>query len=95
MAELLFAEAAAAALDRLAEDPSRRELYERVNDGLDWLEDEPGDQRVRRHRFMDPPLWAFTVFGSGEEWAILWQDDPAGPNRIIVEFLGASDFTTF
>lgn len=95
MAVVRYDAEAAAALDRLVNDAARRTLWERVNDGLDLLENDPGDARVRRHRFADPPLWAFTIAGDDEEWVILWQPDPDSADAVIVEYLGSSNFGTF
>ena len=55
MASLLFSVDADRRLTALAADAGRQELYNRVNDILDLIEDNPGNPRLRRRRYQQ--LW--------------------------------------
>ena len=85
MAELLFEEAADAALTSMEADPGRGELLARVNEVLDLLEDDPGDRRVRQRRYQIVDAWGVPVHGNGEDWLILWdlQD-----SQVVIRYLG-------
>ena len=60
---------------------------ERVEACLDWLEGDPVDSRARRRRFSNG-LFAITSVVDGEEWLILWEEDP--PGTAVVRFIGQS-----
>ena len=85
MAELLFSPESDRQLTALATDASRTWLYERINDVLDTIEDDPRDPRVRRRRYQDPPLWGIVVPAEGSDWLILWSETNLGP---IVHYIG-------
>lgn len=85
MPELLFFPIADGQLAALEVDSARRQLYDRVNDVLDRLEADPGDASVRRLRYQSPPIWGVPVYGSGEEWIILWSESETGP---MVHYIG-------
>ncbi len=65
-------------LAELQADSARRQLYERVNDILDLIEDDPSDRSVRLRRYRNPPIWGVTVHGSGEDWLVLWSETDSG-----------------
>jgi hypothetical protein len=52
---------------------------------LDWIEAEPVDVRARRRRFSNG-MWAIVRPVAGEEWLVLWEEDP--PGQPVVRFLG-------
>ena len=85
MPELLFFPIADGQLAALEADSARRQLYERVNDVLDLLEADPGDASVRRLRYQSPPIWGIPVYGSSEEWIILWSESETRP---LVHYIG-------
>lgn len=85
MPELLFFSTADGQFAALEADSARRQLYDRVNDALNLLEADPGDASVRRLRYQTPPIWGIPVYGSGEEWIILWSDSESGA---LVHYIG-------
>ncbi len=85
MIELLFDQSAEDALAALKVDPLRQQLYERVNDVLDAIEDNPKDPSVRRRRFQSPPHWLVAVHGAGEDWIVMWELTKSGP---FVHYIG-------
>jgi hypothetical protein len=58
-----------------------------VEECLDWLEADQVDVRARRRQFTNG-MRAITPVVAGEEWLILWEEDPAG--TAIVRFIGRS-----
>ncbi len=88
MAELWYQPEADEALRRLEADVARPQLLAAVNRVLDQLEADPGVEWVRRHRFVDPPLWAVVIPGE-EEWALLWS---LREGEVTVEYLGPAWF---
>ena len=85
MGTLLFNTEADRQLTVLQADSSRSQLYDRINDVLDAIEDDPGSREVRRRRYTSPPAWGVPVHGSGEDWLVLWSETSAGP---VVHYLG-------
>ncbi len=85
MGMLLFSVDADRQLTDLQSDPARRQIYDRVNDVLDAIEDDPGGAEVRLRRYNSPPVWGVPVHGSGEDWLVLWSETDAGP---LVHYLG-------
>lgn len=79
MGEGLFSVSADRQLTDLQSDPARRQIYDRVNDVLDAIEDDPGSAGVRLRRYDSPPVWGVPVHGSGEDWLVLWSETEAGP----------------
>ena len=86
MVRMVFEPAAEEELARLQHDRGQRVLYERVNDALDWLEDDPADPRVRRRQYQDPKLWGIVVRAPDEDWLILW--DLAEGDLITIFYIG-------
>lgn len=72
----------AAALDALWERAPK--LADRVEEALDWIE--AGDPRARRRAFAGG-RWVIAVSGAGEDWTIVWAEDPPGQPviRLIAE----------
>lgn len=60
----------------------------RIEDCLDWLEADPVDPRARRRQFTNG-MRAISPIIDGDEWLILWEEDP--PNTAVVRFIGQSD----
>ena len=87
MGSLGFNARADAQLTELGADHSRRELFNRINDALDAIEDDPSDASVRRLRYQRPPIWGIPVYGSGEDWLILWSESESGA---VVHYIGES-----
>ena len=85
MGELLFSVRADRQLTMLQADLARSQLYARINDVLDAIEDDPGSRGVRVRRYTSPPVWGVPVHGSGEDWLVLWSETDAGP---LVHYLG-------
>lgn len=87
MAELLFSAEADRQLRVLAADQTRERLYDRINDALDAIEDDPRDPQVRRRRYQSPPVWGVVVRAEGmnEDWLILWSETDRGP---LVHYIG-------
>lgn len=87
MASLLFGVDADRRLTALAGDAGRQELYNHVNDILDLIEDDPGNPRVRRRRYQQPPIWGVVVPSRETEgdWLILWSETERGP---LVHYIG-------
>lgn len=85
MGELLFSAEADRQLTTLQADPARSQLYERTNDVLDAIEDDPGSRDVRLRRYFSPPVWGVPVHGSGEDWLVIWSEPDRGP---LVHYLG-------
>lgn len=73
-----FSAAATAAVQAVYDDPRRHPLADRLEAMLDLLQRDAGDAQVHRHRMRSPGLWAIFVSGSGEDWALLWDEDDAG-----------------
>lgn len=82
---LLFTPAADEQLASLQANPGHEQLYDRINDVLDQIEDAPTAVVVRRQRYLQPPLWGVPVHGSGEDWLILWEESP---NESLVHYIG-------
>lgn len=69
-------------------DASRQQLYERVNDTLDALEDDPTDARMRQRHFetvLSTPAWMIRVHGSGIDYVLLWSPADGGT---LVRYIG-------
>ena len=82
---LVFSPGSHEQLVELEADGARRQLYERVNDILDLIEDDPSDRSVRLRRYQDPPIWGVTVHGSGEDWLVLWSETDSGG---LIHYIG-------
>ena len=85
MGELLFAPDADRQLVAMRADTGLSELYQRVNDVLDDIEDDRHSRRIRRRRYHRPSMWGVPVHGSGQEWLILWSEQDHGP---LVHYIG-------
>ena len=85
MVALLFNLDAERQLTHLQADTRRGRMYDRINDVLDAIEDDPGDPVVHRRRYRSPPIWGVPVHGSGEDWLVLWSETEAGP---LVHYIG-------
>ena len=88
VAELWYQPEANEALRRLENDSGRPQLLANVNRVLDQLETDPGAEWVRRHLFVDPPLWGMVISGE-EDWALLWS---LAEEEVTVEYLGPASF---
>jgi hypothetical protein len=92
MPEIEFDREALRQLEALEADPTKGRLAKAVNELLDLLETDPGDRRLRRHRFQSPPLWHVRVDSEKETWSILWEPHPHEPDAVIVHYLGPTSF---
>ncbi|MFD0854611.1 hypothetical protein ACFQ07_20405 [Actinomadura adrarensis] len=88
MAILDFSPDAFSAYQGLADTPTRGVLLDRIDEVLDLLEKNPGQQRLRRHRLNPPGVWAVLVHAHDETWAILWAQRPEDPDAVMIEYLG-------
>ena len=87
MIEVKLTPSANAQLRKLKDNAATRQLYERVCDYLDLLEDDPGCREVRRRRFAVTDLWGIPVHGSGQELLILWRQ--VERELIVVSYIEA------
>jgi hypothetical protein len=74
VAEVRFDALAAATLERLYDDSTKTQLAARVDEWLDRLE--AGDEATTRDEYHSPALglvYVIIVYGSGEQWAIVWK----------------------
>ena len=58
-----------------------------LDECLDWIEADPIDPRAHRRQFSNG-IRAIVRVVRGEEWLILWEEDPAG--TAVVRFIGQS-----
>lgn len=72
-------------LDRLHE--ANPDVAMAVEECLDWLEADPIDVRARRRQFTNG-MRAISRLVRGEEWILLWEEDP--PGVAVVRFIGQS-----
>jgi hypothetical protein len=90
--ELSYNEIADRQLDQLEHDALRLELRAHVNQVLDALESNPGDERLRRKEFRQLPDWGFCyaveLRGDGEDWVVLWSWNPAQEGEPVVIYVG-------
>ncbi|MBV6509960.1 MAG: hypothetical protein JJLCMIEE_03078 [Acidimicrobiales bacterium] len=81
-------------------DPNRSQLYNAVNDVLDQLIANPGQASVRRIRFQEVGLWCIPIYGSGEEWVLLWEPfreeevekEEREKEAVLIQYLGPASF---
>jgi len=78
---LKFESAAADAYEGIADD----EVLDKLDMVLDELERDPGQARLRRHRWSDPPLWGVTHQDLLVLWAIETYD---GEPVVVVRYIG-------
>lgn len=83
--QLWFDPEADAQLGKLQDTPQLSELWERVNNVLDGIEDNPTDSQYRRRRYQTPPIWGVPVHGSGKDWLILWSETEGG---LLIHYIG-------
>lgn len=58
-----------------------------IEECLDWIEADPVDPRARRRPFSNG-IRAIVQVVRGDEWLILWEEDPA--DTAVVRFIGQS-----
>lgn len=92
MAGLHFTEDGEAGYQRLLADPARKVLLTRVEDVLDLLQENPGDQRLRRRRFARANMWAVPIRDHEENWLVLWRRYPALPDTVVITYIGPDSF---
>ena len=86
MVELRFEPTAAANLEALFLDPTKVELADRIDERLDQLESDPDQLTGEEFRSRFGLLYAVRVFGSGDDWLILWKRQ--SENEVRVYYLG-------
>jgi hypothetical protein len=81
MSELIFSPEADEQLSQLQAESALTQLYERVNDALDGIEDDPAaaENRRRRYSVTKSAMWGVPVHGAGEDWIVLWSESADGP----------------
>jgi hypothetical protein len=78
-----FDPAAVRAVQQIYTDPRLELLADRVEQVIADLEaGPPFPARVRSRRMMSPKLWYVLVYGSGERFALLWDEADNGDARI-------------
>ena len=90
MAEVRFDEFAAATLQSLYDDPTKAQLADRVDVWLDHLE--AGNEATTRDEYRSPALglvYVILVYGSGEQWAIVWKRH--SDELCFVHYLGPAE----
>jgi len=91
MPDLWFGPAADRALDELADDASRRRLFDRMNAVLEDLERDANQRHLRRHRFQIG-LWGVVVQSGSDEWIVLWEPHSELDDAIVIQYVGPSAF---
>jgi hypothetical protein len=93
MAELHWEPEAAAAYSSLDEQPRR--LADAIDDVLDQLEADPGDQamrrRSRRTRTGDV-IWKIDIRRGVEDWTLLWIEHPEITGDALIVYLGPAQY---
>lgn len=74
-----------AALESLHRENPR--VAQRLEECLEGIEAEPVDPRAKRRQFSNG-IRAITPVVAGEEWLVLWEEDP--PGTAVVRFIGQS-----
>ena len=64
-------------------------LADRLDEALDWIEEEPVNLRAKRRAFSDGKF-AIVVPFHDEDWLIIWSENPNDPSSPIVFFIGES-----
>ncbi|MBO0802509.1 MAG: hypothetical protein J2P25_05475 [Nocardiopsaceae bacterium] len=54
------------------------DLLDKIDAILDELEKDPGQARLRQHRWSEPPLWGVTARDRVRDILILWAPEPPG-----------------
>jgi hypothetical protein len=75
------------AMERLESTPALTQLLAVTRSVLSVIEEDPGRAEVRRHRFSNG-LWAIALFGSGEEWLLLWEPNLSDADEVVIRYLG-------
>ena len=86
MVELRFEPTAATNLEAIFQDPTKVELADRVDERLDQLEADPDQLTGEEFRSRFGLIYAVRVFGSGDDWMILWKRQ--SEDEIRVCYLG-------
>jgi hypothetical protein len=82
---LRFESAAADAYENIVDD----EVLDRLETVFDELEKDPGQAKLRRHRWSDPPLWGITVRGKHEDLLVLWAAETyENETVVVIRYLG-------
>ena len=86
MDNLLYSPEAADELAALEADAGRARLFDEVVNVLDAIEADPGDRRVRRFRYRNPPIWGVPVRAPGQDadWLVLWATTERGPQILYI-----------
>jgi hypothetical protein len=77
-----------AAEDGYGKVPGGRAL-ERVDAILDQLEDDPGNETVRRHRYLLNGLFGVDFTAGGEDWMLLWSMNRDRREQVVtIQYIG-------
>lgn len=60
------------AIQGVYDDDSMDQLAERLEELLELLETDPKDHRLTRRRMHRPGYWLVPVYGSGRDFAFMW-----------------------
>lgn len=59
-------------IQKVYDDPAQDQLAHRIEEILELMETDPGNVRLRLFRMQRPALWLVRIYGSGREFALLW-----------------------
>lgn len=68
-----FVPEARTAIQRIYDDPARDQLAGRLEELLDLLDTDLKDSRLFRYRMQQPKFWLVKVYGSGVDFAFMWE----------------------
>ena len=76
-----------AEFEALRKSPSRARLFERVQELIRILEENPRDHRVRRQQYKGTEgwIWCLTAAAGAEEWTLVWGYTEGVPEVRLLE----------
>lgn len=61
------------AIQAVYDDPTREQLADRLEELLDLLDTDLKDSRLYKYRMQQPKFWLVKVYGSGVDFAFMWE----------------------
>lgn len=74
-----FEKAAREAIEQLYDDPRYETLADRVEEIVELLDSNPGDERLHKRRMHQTRIWKVVVYGSGETFTLFWEMEESTP----------------